>query len=136
MMDGRVPSDTVVPSKASRVTNESAVSDGDRNPRSVMVIGTVTVRGRPAVIPIRKPSSAAVSRPPAVRTAANRSTRSDSRRYTAASSIPHGSPPANGPQFERAYADERTDIRWFRLQALGTLLLVYFCLLFLYAVVT
>lgn len=37
--------------------------------------------------------------------------------------------------FERAYADEVTDVRRFRLKALGTLLLVYFCLLFLYAVV-
>ncbi|WP_436347843.1 DUF7410 domain-containing protein [Natronorubrum sp. FCH18a] len=37
--------------------------------------------------------------------------------------------------FERAYADEGADIRRFRLQALGALLLVYFCLLFLYAVV-
>lgn len=38
--------------------------------------------------------------------------------------------------FERAYLQEDAEIRRFRLRALGTLLLVYFCLLFLYAVVT
>ncbi|WP_238717378.1 DUF7410 domain-containing protein [Natronorubrum halophilum] len=38
--------------------------------------------------------------------------------------------------FERAYLEERAEIRRFRLQALGALILVYFCMLFLYAVVT
>jgi hypothetical protein len=38
--------------------------------------------------------------------------------------------------FERAYLEEEAEIRRFRLYALGTLVLVYFLLLFLYAVVT
>ncbi|MFC4437101.1 MULTISPECIES: hypothetical protein [Natrialbaceae] len=38
--------------------------------------------------------------------------------------------------FERAYLEEDAEIRRFRLYALGTLVLVYFVMLFLYAFVT
>ncbi|WP_235920859.1 DUF7410 domain-containing protein [Natronorubrum halalkaliphilum] len=38
--------------------------------------------------------------------------------------------------FERAYLEEEAAIRRFRLQALGAVLLCYFSVLFLYAVVT
>ncbi|TYL40559.1 hypothetical protein CV102_03035 [Natronococcus pandeyae] len=38
--------------------------------------------------------------------------------------------------FERAYVEEGAEIRRFRLYALGTLILVYFVMLFLYAFVT
>ncbi|WP_306057247.1 DUF7410 domain-containing protein [Natronococcus wangiae] len=38
--------------------------------------------------------------------------------------------------FERAYLEEGAEIRRFRLYALGTLVLVYFAMLFLYAFVT
>lgn len=38
--------------------------------------------------------------------------------------------------FERAYLEEGAEIRRFRLYALGTLILIYFLMLFLYAFVT
>ncbi|WP_255169876.1 DUF7410 domain-containing protein [Natrononativus amylolyticus] len=38
--------------------------------------------------------------------------------------------------FEDAYLEEQAEIRRFRLWVASTLILVYFCLLFVYAVVT
>lgn len=38
--------------------------------------------------------------------------------------------------FESAYREERVEIRRFRLLALAAVILLYFCLLFVYAVVT
>ncbi|QSW98281.1 DUF7410 domain-containing protein [Haloterrigena alkaliphila] len=37
--------------------------------------------------------------------------------------------------FERAYREEDADVRRFRLLALGAVVLCYFCLLFVYAVI-
>ncbi|NUB91442.1 hypothetical protein HTZ84_10950 [Haloterrigena sp. SYSU A558-1] len=37
--------------------------------------------------------------------------------------------------FERAYLEERTEIRRYRLLALGAVILCYFCFLFVYALV-
>ena len=62
----------------------------------------------------------------------------DERLETLHRGLEHPSQPSTRERgaFERTYADEGVDSRWFRLQAIGALLLRSFPLLFLYAGVT
>ncbi|WP_440765704.1 DUF7410 domain-containing protein [Natronorubrum sp. DTA7] len=115
------------PFDASRATNDPGDSDSDPN-------------GDDAETPRRDagPETAVHGGEPAARCPYCRQPFHDERFETLHRGLEHPSTLSTRERaaFERAYADEGADIRRFRLQALGTLLLVYFCMLFLYAIVT
>ena len=117
----------MAPSEASRATNDLGDSDSDRNGK-----GLGATSGGP------DPETAVRGGEPAARCPYCHQPFHDERFETLHRGLEHPSRLSTRERaaFERAYLDEGADIRRFRLQALGTLLLVYFCMLFLYAIVT